>query len=306
MDLTPDQAASAVEQFNCPTCGVPAGSACRTRSGNTAIKYHTPRFLFVPSLRDAHELDVPDDRGPGRRWQAGPAIPTPAPHGIGKAVRIGYACCSAASPDLHRQLGELQAAQCQYVFSEQVSTGVKARPELDKALTLATDIAKTTPGPPVILTVHELKRLARNTAELFSVSIALLAADIRLELLTGPLAGVYDPAGPGSLFFDVLTAAAHLDHDYVREKTREGQRAAAAKGHHSGRPKVFDEDMLALARTLHEQGMSVPDIAQQLTIKSGKNAGRHPSIASVYRALAQPHPRTAQDSPKPERCTSVR
>ena len=40
---------SVVEQLACPTCGVSAGSPCRTRSGNTAIKYHTPRFLLVPS-----------------------------------------------------------------------------------------------------------------------------------------------------------------------------------------------------------------------------------------------------------------
>ncbi|WP_455569547.1 zinc finger domain-containing protein, partial [Streptomyces spororaveus] len=36
--------AAAVEQFDCPTCEVPAGSTCRTRGGKVAPKYHTPRF----------------------------------------------------------------------------------------------------------------------------------------------------------------------------------------------------------------------------------------------------------------------
>ncbi|WP_174557460.1 zinc finger domain-containing protein [Nocardia vaccinii] len=57
MELTPEQAAAAVEQHGCPNCDAPAGSACRTRSGKTAVKCHTPRFVLVPALRE--ELDVP-------------------------------------------------------------------------------------------------------------------------------------------------------------------------------------------------------------------------------------------------------
>ncbi|MET7991906.1 recombinase family protein [Amycolatopsis sp. NPDC005232] len=208
-------------------------------------------------------------------------------------MRIGYACGSTSSPELDSQLDALEAARCQHVFSEQVSAGIKTRPELDQALALAT---RTAPRHPVILTVHELNRLARNTAELITLSAALQSADIRLELLTGPLAGVHDPNGPGSMLFAVLAAAAQLDRDHVREKTREGQQAAAAKGHRSGRPKVFDEDMLVLARRLRDQGVSVPDIAQRLTITNGKNAGQHPSLASVYRALAEPAPSHAECS----------
>jgi hypothetical protein len=39
-------------------------------------------------------------------------------------------------------------------------------------------------------TRHELKRLARNAAELMGLSAALEAGGIQLELLTGPLTGV--------------------------------------------------------------------------------------------------------------------
>ena len=31
----------------------------------------------------------------------------------------------------------------------------------------------------------------------------------------------------------------------------------------------------------------MPDIAQKLKIQSGKNAGKHPSVASLNRALAE-------------------
>ena len=42
------------------------------------------------------------------------------------------------------------------------------------------------------------------------------------------------------------------------------------------------------ARALRDQGTPIPDIAQKLKIQSGKkNAGKHPSVASLYRALAE-------------------
>lgn len=107
-----------------------------------------------------------------------------------------------------------------------------------------------------------------------------------MKLLTGPLTGIYDPHGMGSMVFAVLAVAAQLDRDYIREKTLEGQQAAAARGNHSGRPKFIDEDMLVFARALREKGTPMPDIVKKLTIKTGKNAGLHPSIASLYGALA--------------------
>jgi hypothetical protein len=105
--------------------------------------------------------------------------------------------------------------------------------------------------------------------------------------LTGLLTGICDPSGMGSMLFAVLAVAAQLDRDYIREKTLEGQRAAAAKGNHGGRPKVIDDDMLLFAPALKDNGTPVPGIARKLVIKSGKNAGQHPSAASLYRAFAE-------------------
>ncbi|MEV0115912.1 hypothetical protein AB0H77_22130 [Streptomyces sp. NPDC050844] len=44
--------------------------------------------------------------------------------------------------------------------------------------------------------------------------------------------------------------------------------------------------MLTFARVLRDKGVPVSDIAKKLTIKTGKNMGKHPSVASLYRALA--------------------
>jgi hypothetical protein len=44
---------------------------------------------------------------------------------------------------------------------------------------------------------------------------------------------------------------------------------------------------LTFAQALKDKGVPVPEIAKKLTIKTGKNKDQHPSVASVYRALAE-------------------
>ncbi|GAB2994162.1 recombinase family protein [Amycolatopsis acidiphila] len=164
------------------------------------------------------------------------------------------------------------------MFSEKTSTRIKAHPELEKAL--AHEIKTAAPDQPVILTVHEMKRLARKAAELMMLSSQMQGGGVQPELPTEPLTGIYDPHGVGSMLFAVLAVATHLDRDYIREKTLEGQQAAAARGNHGGGPKVIDEDDVLFARTLGDKGTPTPDIVKKLTIKTGKNAGQHPSVAS--------------------------
>ncbi|MFI5966958.1 recombinase family protein [Streptomyces asoensis] len=140
---------------------------------------------------------MPEDRGSGRPWKPGlPVEDVPAAAAAAKPIRIGYARCSTAQQELASQLAALEPV-CKQIFSEKISTRVKARPELQKALKLAYDLKEAAPDQEVILTVHELKRLARNAAELMTLSNQLLTAGVQLELLTGPLTCIYDPNGMG-------------------------------------------------------------------------------------------------------------
>ncbi|MEU6721963.1 hypothetical protein ABZ897_61910 [Nonomuraea sp. NPDC046802] len=110
--------------------------------------------------------------------------------------------------------------------------------------------------------------------------------DIELELLSGPLQGIYNPSGHGAALFAFFAGMAESEREYIQEKSLEGQASARERGRHGGRPKVFDDDMIAYARSLRERGVAVPDIARKLVIPTGKNKGEHPSVASVYRVLA--------------------
>ncbi|MBT2225074.1 recombinase family protein [Nonomuraea sp. NEAU-A123] len=171
------------------------------------------------------------------------------------------------------------------IFSEKISTRIKARPEFVKAMEYARTIKSAVPHQRVIFTVHEMKRLGRGAAELLAIAEELRYHDIELELLTGPLQGIYNPSGHGAALFAFFAGMAESEREYVREKSLEGQATARERGRHGGRPKVFDDDMIAYARTLRARGVAVPDIARKLVIPAGKNKGRHPSVASVYRVL---------------------
>lgn len=286
----PAEPAAAVEQFDCPTCEVPAGSTCRTRGGKVAPKYHTPRFMLVPQLRAELEVRTPADRGPGRAWERGPAIDAAAPEATTKPTRVGYARCSTAQQELQSQLDALEEVGCDPVFSEKISTRVKVRPEFVKAMDFARTIKKAVPHQRVILAVHEMKRLGRGAAELLAIAEDLRHHDIQLELLTGPLQGVYDPSGHGAALFAFFAGMAESEREYIREKSLEGQASARERGRHGGRPKVVDDDMAAYARGLRANGVPVPEIARKLVITSGKNQGKRPSVATVYRILADDEP----------------
>jgi hypothetical protein len=63
---------------------------------------------------------------------------------------------------------------------------------------------------------------------------------------------------------------------------------ASAYGVYLGVPSQSDLEKLFFLRPgLKDKGTPVPGIARKLVIKTGKNTGQHPSIASLYRALAE-------------------
>lgn len=123
-------------------------------------------------------------------------------------------------------------------------------------------------------------------AELLAIAEDLRHHDIQLELLTGPLQGVYDPSGHGAALFAFFAGMAESEREYIREKSLEGQVSARERGRHGGRPKVIDDDQVHYARALRAAGLPVPQIARKLVISSGKNKGENPSVATVYRVLA--------------------
>jgi hypothetical protein len=174
---------------------------------------------------------VPGDRvGPppasgGVENQAGrPGTPPPAPVPADTPsadIRIGYARCSHLTQELQSQLDALatHGIPRDKIFAEKVSTRVRVRPEFEKALEACRQIKAHAPHCRVILTVYEMKRLGRDSAELTALADHLTAHGIALEMLAGPLTGIYDPSGTGRVLFAFFAAMAET------ERTREHPRS---------------------------------------------------------------------------------
>ncbi|MEU6496657.1 hypothetical protein ABZ890_40835 [Streptomyces sp. NPDC046984] len=58
---------------------------------------------------------------------------------------------------------------------------------------------------------------------------------------------------------------------------------------------VIDDDSLTFALALRAKGAPVPDIAKKLTIKARKNAVYSPSVALLYRGVAEAEQADADD-----------
>lgn len=133
----------------------------------------------------------------------------------------------------------------------------------------------------------------RDAAELTALADLLAAHGLVLEMLAGPLAGIYDPTGHGRLLFAFFAAMAETERENIREPTLEGLDTAARKGKHGGRPPVITDDMLHTVLRRRSGGETVEQIQPGLIIPTGKRKGQNPSLSSVYRALAEHERRTA-------------
>jgi DNA invertase Pin-like site-specific DNA recombinase len=89
------------------------------------------------------------------------------------------------------------------------------------------------------------------------------------------------------MLFAFFAAMAETEREAIREATLEGLDAAARKGNHGGRPAVITDDMIHTLLRRRAAGEPVEKIRKDLITPTGKRKGHNPSLASVYRALAE-------------------
>ncbi|MFZ6765247.1 recombinase family protein [Pseudoroseomonas sp. WGS1072] len=147
---------------------------------------------------------------------------------------VGYARVSTEEQATARQRDELRAAGCRSVAEEHASGGDRDRPVLARTL------AQLRPGDTLV--VVSLDRLARSLSHLLAVVEELQARGVHFRSLRDPV----DTASPQGLFtLQVLGAAAQLERALIRERTRSGMRAAAARGKRPGNPGLRAGDPAA-------------------------------------------------------------
>lgn len=179
---------------------------------------------------------------------------------------IGYARVSTTDQDLALQRDALAKAGCARVFEDRASGAKADRPGLTAALGFARE------GD--ILTVWKLDRLGRSLPHLIETVNALEARGVSFRSLTEAI----DTTTPGGrLVFHIFGALGQFERDLIRERTRAGLDAAAARGRQGGRKPVVTNEKLKRAQALRVQGFTVREVAAR--IKVGKTA--------LYAALAE-------------------
>jgi DNA invertase Pin-like site-specific DNA recombinase len=183
---------------------------------------------------------------------------------------IGYARVSTADQDLALQLDAFAKAGCERVFEDRASGAKAERPGLAAAL----DFARK--GD--LLTVWKLDRLGRSLPNLIETVNALEARGVSFRSLTEAI----DTTTPGGrLIFHIFGALGQFERDLIRERTRAGLDAAAARGRQGGRKPVMTGEKLRRAQALRAQGLTVREVAARIKV----------SKTALYTALAQTAPK---------------
>jgi len=152
---------------------------------------------------------------------------------------VGYARVSTADQNPELQLDALKAAGCERVFVEKASGAQRERPELIAAL------AYVRQGDAIV--VWKLDRLARSMKQLIETVEGLEAKGIGFRSLTE---SIDTTTAGGKLVFHIFGALAEFERGIIRERTRAGLDAAAARGRKGGRPPKLSAEDLKAARAM--------------------------------------------------------
>jgi DNA invertase Pin-like site-specific DNA recombinase len=172
---------------------------------------------------------------------------------------IGYARVSTAEQDTALQTDALRKAGCDKIFEDTVSGAKAERPGLAAALAYVRE------GDALV--VWRLDRLGRSLPHLIETIGALEARGVGFRSLTE---AIDTTTSGGRLIFHVFGALGQFERDLIRERTKAGLTAAAARGRKGGRKPVVTAEKLQRAREHIANGLTVREAAARL--KVGKTA----------------------------------
>lgn len=191
---------------------------------------------------------------------------------------VGYARVSTNAQELTLQLDALGKAGCERIFEDKGVSGTKTiRPGLNALMAYVRE------GD--VVTVYRLDRLGRSLPHLLDLVAELDRRQVGFRSISEAL----DTTTPGGrLVFHVFGALGQFERDLIRERTRAGLDAAAARGRKGGRPRSLSADKLARARDLlGANHHNVAEVARRLKV----------SRTTLYAALADSREAAIVDLP---------
>ncbi len=169
---------------------------------------------------------------------------------------IGYVRVSTTEDRqiLDRQLDALDRIGCERIFDDRASGAKAGRPGLAACL----DHLRR--GD--VLVVLDLDRLGRLAGELIALIDHLAERGVAFRALNSPM----DTTTPaGRAFLQIQAAFAEMERNVIRQRVREGLKAARARGRKGGRPRIMTAEKLRYAQHLMaDRQRTIPSICQEL------------------------------------------
>lgn len=171
-------------------------------------------------------------------------------------MNVAYIRVSTADQNEARQLQAMERYSIEKYFTEKISGKNTDRPKLQELLEFVRD------GDTVH--IHDLSRLARNTADLLNIIELLTAKGVAL---VSNKENIDTSTATGKLFITIIGAIAEFERANLLERQREGIAIAKAQGKYKGgkRKRVHDFESY-YAKYLKREIPSKSELARQLHI----------------------------------------
>lgn len=180
-----------------------------------------------------------------------------------------YCRVSTTHQTSENQLRELRvvAERMGYeIVSEFIDNGIsgaksrKDRPALDEMMKLATQRKFE------MVMCWSIDRLGRSLQHLVEILNELQAMKIDLFFMQQ---GMDTTTPSGRMIFSVFGAIGEFERNLIRERVIAGQQRAKASGVHIGRPTKMNDGMRSAIKVMHQNGMSIRQIAKSCKVGIG-------------------------------------
>lgn len=175
-------------------------------------------------------------------------------------MKIGYARVSTKDQNLNSQLDALNEFGCEMIFQEKISGKSK-----EKRLELKRMMDQVRKGDVVV--VYRLDRLGRSLKDLIFIIEEINSKGASFVSLHDQI----DTTTPqGQLTFHIFASLVEFQRTLISERTKDGLKAARARGKNGGRPKGLSQKTQQKARvaaSLYQNNeMSISEICGHLEI----------------------------------------